>query len=117
MLNAIFLDVASLYPEDLDLSALKDGDKGRLVAVVTETRRSTHAGDWSRGIYPETPEVGEEILLGEGKLFFDFFDTVELGRIPTVGLRPEQDPHDSWLDVRMLYRAHEQTVELYFEEI
>ena len=40
------------------------GLPGWLVAEVTAARQSTHVGDWGRGLYPQTPEVGERIVLG-----------------------------------------------------
>ena len=51
--------------------------------------------------------VGERIVLGEGTLFY-----YEKG----VGLRPEDGRDELWLDIHALYRAHNQTVTLIFEE-
>ncbi len=92
------------------------GLPGRLVAEVQATRQSTHVGDLFRGLRPETPEVGERIVLGEGRLFCQTVDREE--GIEAVGCTPEpEDPRDSdWLDPRALYRAHEQTVRLVFED-
>lgn len=79
---------------------------GKLVAKVLEIRKSYHIGDLFRGIFPETPEVGEEITLGEGWLSFTG---------PTVvGLKPDDKRETDWLNPRSLYRLHQQTVELYF---
>jgi hypothetical protein len=93
------------------------GLPGRLVAEVTATRQSTHIGDLFRGLYPQTPEVGERIVLGEGRLFCH---TVEREHshpvIEAVGLAPEDDRDTDWLDPQALYRAHEQTVRLVFED-
>jgi hypothetical protein len=95
------------------------GLPGWLVAEVVATRRSTHVGDWGRGLSPQTPEVGERIVLGRGRLFCQ---TVDRERaypvIEAVGLAPEDvDDRDiDWLDPRALYRAHEQTVRLVFED-
>jgi len=83
------------------------GQKGRLIARVIKNRKSNHIGDFFHGLFPEMPEVGEEILLGVGKLFFE--DDV-------VGLKPEDGRETFWLDPKKLYRAHFQTVELYFEK-
>ncbi len=82
------------------------GSDGKLVATVLETRQSGHIGDIFRGFYPETPEVGEVIELGEGKLFFDDDET--------VGLEPNDGREADWLDPLALYRCHEQTVRLEF---
>lgn len=87
-----------------------DGSEGELIAVVTATRESTHIGDLAHGIFPQTPEVGEIIVLGEGALFFE---TAPFGGF-TVGLRPRDQRSCLWLDIRKLYRAHEQSVELFF---
>lgn len=84
-----------------------EGKCGKLVAVVKEARKSYHVGDLDRGVYPETPEVGKRIILGEGTLFFRDGDT--------VGLRPNDGRLKLWLDIRALYNAHHQTVTLYFE--
>ena len=83
------------------------GRHGRLIAVVRETRDSTHAGDWFHGIYRSRPTVGEEIVLGEGLPFFfgDF-----------IGLLPDDRRQRSWLGIHALYRAHHQTVTLFFDE-
>lgn len=86
--------------------------RGRLVAEVLETRDSTHIGDLFRGLFPETPEIGERIALGEGTFFTE--DT-DYGAI-TMGLAPDDDRTSDWLDPRNLYRAHEQTVRLFFIE-
>ena len=90
------------------------GLPGRLVAEVQATRQSTHIGDLFRGLRPETPEVGERILLGEGRLFCQMVDREE--GIEAVGCAPNDDRDHDWLDPRALYRAHEQTVRLVFED-
>ena len=83
---------------------------GRLIAKVIQRRQSTHIGDLIRGFYPTTPNVGEEIILGEGYLFYDMFFEDEL-----IGLFPDDGRIMDWLIPENLYRAHEQSVELYFE--
>jgi hypothetical protein len=80
---------------------------------VVETRQSGHLGDWFHGIGPTTPEQGEIILLGEGAFFSE--KSEDLGCLQ-VGLRPADKRQEFWLDPKALYRAHDQTVELYFEE-
>lgn len=91
-----------------------EGNKGKLVAIVLETKESTHIGDLFHGFFPSTPEVGEKIELGEGELFFE----PHIGSSATydcVGLRPNDGRETFWLNPNMLYWAHEQLVELYFE--
>lgn len=87
------------------------GSRGRLEAVVTETRESTHIGDIGRGVYPVTPEVGETISFGPaGTLVVERAGEGQRA----VGIMPDDGRPDAWLDPVKLYRAHEQTVELYF---
>lgn len=87
------------------------GQRGTLVAEVLEARESTHIGDLFRGFFPETPEVGERIILGEGTFFTEETDFGAL----LLGLRPDDGRDSDWLDPPKLYRAHEQTVRLTFE--
>src|SRR3989344_6572907 len=82
---------------------------GRLIAIVKEARQSRHIGDLFYGVFPETPEVGQKITLGEGTLFFRNYDT--------VGVQPDDGRDTLWLDINGLYKAHEQTVTLCFEEL
>lgn len=99
-------------PSQVKTQEVHEGERGVLVALVKETRESTHIGDLFHGLYPETPEVGERILLGTGTLFFE---PVPAGGVQ-VGLRPDDRRLSFWLNPRMLYRAHEQTVQLIFEQ-
>lgn len=99
-------------PSLVDENAVRsfEGQRGELIAVVKATRESTHIGDLFHGISPRTPEVGQIIVLGNGTLFCDhIFD----GGI-AVGLRPDDGRVTQWLNMRALYDAHEQTVELIF---
>jgi hypothetical protein len=81
--------------------------KGKLIAVVKNVATSRHVGDLFHKIYPFTPEVGDEIVLGEGKLFYTE---------DSVGIEPVDDDRDDfWLDPKQLYKVHDQTVVLYFE--
>ena len=102
--------VAALSFKDLlsfDIEPL-EGIKGKLVVKVIEARESQHIGDLYHGFYPTTPDVGEEIILGEGSVFYeDGF----------VGLAPDDGRRTFWLEPKKLYRAHQQLVELYFEKL
>ncbi len=82
-----------------------------LKALVTETRPSTHVGDWFRGVFPVTPEIGETITLGRGALATSKNCEGKL----QVGIKPEDGRGVDWLDIKALYRCHEQTVELFYE--
>lgn len=99
----------------VDITAVHDldGQQGRLVAKVLETRKSEHVGDLFRGVFPSTPEIGEEIVLGSG-IFFSEPCSDGAGGCQ-IGLRPEKPRETDWLDIHALYRAHEQTVELFFD--
>jgi hypothetical protein len=105
---------AYLHPASIDKCA---GKTGRLVCVVKETRQSTHIGDLFRGIFPTTPELNEEIVLGEGELFVMRVEDDPTKAIESIGLKPADGRPNDWLDPTQLYRAHEQTVELYFEAL
>lgn len=98
-----------------DTTALRkvEGLRGTLIATVITNRQSTHIGDFFRGVYPSMPEVGEIIHLGEGTAFIEsqYAETV------TLGLKPDEWREHDWLDINALYRAHEQTVTLTFEEL
>lgn len=83
------------------------GKHGSLVAIITETRKSLHIGDLFRGIFPETPNIGDRIVLGVGTVFFED---------GCIGLKPDEPRESDWLDPHMLYRCHSQTIELYFED-
>lgn len=86
------------------------GQRGELIAVITQNRDSTHIGDLFRGISPSKPEIGEIIKLGNGTIFFE---TWPYGGV-VVGLYPDDGRGHDWLDPKALYRAHEQTVDLFF---
>jgi len=87
------------------------GKKVRLICKIVDTRKSGHVGDRFLSIKPSTPAQGEEIELGVGL----FSKTEELGET-VVGLEPNDGRDVNWVDPRVLYRLHDQTVELYAEE-
>lgn len=90
-----------------------DTKRVRLTAKVMETRQSGHIGDLFLGLSPSTPEVGEVIELGVGVL--NVGAAWEPGLTKFV-LEPEDGREHFWIDPRLLYRLHDQTVELYAEE-
>ena len=89
----------------VELIKVETHDTGQLIAVVKETRKSNHIGDLFHGVYPETPEVGQRIVLGEGIL---------ISHKHAVGIKPLEKRSTWWLDIRALYRVHHQTVTLFF---
>jgi hypothetical protein len=107
--GAIFLNPSIGSEEMVPLVQVKNQPHGRLIAIVEETRQSRHIGDLFHGVYPKTPKKGQKIVLGEGELFFTDDNM--------VGLKPDDGRDTLWLKIRALYRVHEQTVTLCFEEI
>jgi hypothetical protein len=99
--------------EDFDHEAPLDltpvGQVGTLVAHVLDIRDSAHIGDLFRGFGPSTPEVGDVITLGAGRLFVDNDSDGT-----SVGLEPLDGRDSDWLDPTQLYRVHSQTVRLDF---
>ena len=83
---------------------------GQLKAVVLEVRRSQHIGDFVRGLSPSTPDIGECITLGEGYLF-----TFDDNR--AIGVMPRDDRNEDWMYPQALYRIHDQTVQLEFDQL
>ena len=91
-----------------------EGKHGRLIARVIKTRKSTHVGDIFHKVYPITPKVGEEIVLGVGYVRIAPPTCTLL--TANIGVQPSDKRATLWMDLCALYRAHEQTVELRFEE-
>ena len=91
-----------------------NGRRGALVAHVLKTRKSGHMGDFFHGVSPVTPKEGEEIVLGTGSF------TAEVQKDPGdepkvwVGIEPDDHRKNLKLDIKALYRAHDQTVRLEF---
>lgn len=114
----IFLDkenydhdaTATLY-FDKALAAKLCGKKVKMHAVVTASRQSGHIGDFFLGIFPTQPEVGEHVDLGVGILDY------QPEHSDMVGLKPLDGRTELWIDPDKLYRLHDQTVDLFIEEI
>ena len=97
-----------LCDERVEILQVKSGTRGRLIAIVKETRQSYHIGDLFHQVFPTMPSVGQKIILGEGTLFFENNNN--------VGLQPDNGRDDLWLDINALFKLHHQTVTLFFEE-
>lgn len=91
------------------------GQRGRLVVKVLGTREITHLGDFFRGIYPSIPEIDDEFVLGEGEFFTEEEGDSDLGTITHMGLKPDDNRSNDWLDPHQLYKVHNQYVSLWFE--
>ena len=88
------------------------GTHGILLARIVEARKSTHIGDLFRGVAPRERGVGVVLNLGQGEFFIE--PAIDGGLC--IGLKPGDGRDADWLDIRALYDAHEQTVELAFKE-
>jgi len=100
-------DMPGPTKKEIRLRQFKEGSHGRLVAVVRKTREATHIGDLFHRVFPTKPELNEQVVLGEGTLFFED---------DGVGLLPDDGRDTLWLNMQALYRVHNQTVTLFFEE-
>lgn len=85
---------------------------GKLTAIIKEIRPSNHIGDMFRGLHPSTPQINDTIELGEGELFYNADEFGEM-----VGLKPNNSRTSDWLNPKNLYKCHNQTVELWFEDV
>jgi len=83
----------------------------RVVARVEATRQSHHIGDLFLGISPSTPKVGEEMEVAVGTLY------VEDGPDQTLNfvIEPNDGREELWIDPKVLYRLHDQTVIVFME--
>jgi hypothetical protein len=104
--------MADLPEERANFATAPVGRTGRLIVEILETRDSFHVGDHSLEIFPTTPQAGERIVLGQGSLF-----TYECDGVTSIGLRPLDGRDRLWLNPEMLYRCHNQTVRLRFQEL
>lgn len=103
---------AGLAPDaDVALTYPLRRSTGRLVAEVVATRDSLHIGDLFRGLTPSRPSVGEFLELGHGVWLRDGWADWDL-----IGVFPPDGRSHDWLDPKQLYRAHSQTVRLWFVE-
>lgn len=102
----MLFDRARPHQGPIRLPRRSEGAHGRLIALVRETRETSHIGDLFHKIYPVKPNVGDSFVLGEGTLFF---------ANDAVGLIPHDGRKTLWLDIHVLYRVHNQTVDLLFE--
>ena len=101
--GTVSLYVNTDQEESVDLKEVSG--YGELKAKIIETRDSYHIGDLFRGFQPGGAKVGDEIVLGQGNLFFVDWH---------VGLEPLKPRNRDWLNPKALYKCHFQTVELFF---
>ncbi|MBB4635939.1 hypothetical protein [Longimicrobium terrae] len=106
------------HPVMLDTDALHalEGESVRLAVRVLECRSSGHAGDSLLYLVPGPPPApGSVHELGAGPLFLEDQREIPVAEHPTglgIGIRPSDGRTEMWMDPRVLYRVHDQTVEL-----
>jgi len=89
--------------------------KVALYCKVLESRPSGHIGDMFLDIQPTQPQVGELIPLGVGILRVGLVAAWDSSVTASVGIEPEDGRDTLWIDPRILYRLHDQTVGLAVE--
>jgi hypothetical protein len=94
-----------------DLKALV-GKRVKVSCRVLANRVSGHVGDLFLNIFPTTPEVGETVELGVATLALEPTDDGET----QIVMIPDDDRDELWIDPRLLFRLHDQTVGLYVLE-
>lgn len=104
----IFLSQNPEGNSHVDLKNLKS-QKGSLSVKITETRKSDHIGDLFRGFRPGGASKGDEVVLGDGTLFYE-----EVDGVTGVGVKPSDGRSSDWMNPEKLYYCHNQTVELFF---
>ena len=82
----------------------------KVTAWVREARESFHIGDIARGISAKgRAKVGEPIDLGQGELIdVEIADDME----QFLFCRDGREKKNDWIDPRLLYRLHNQTVDV-----
>lgn len=78
-----------------------------ITAKVVARHHSHHVGDRYRGLLPSTPNVGEIVDLGRGRLSTDVYR-----RKPYFMLWPNDHRKTDWFDPERLFRLHDQLVVL-----
>lgn len=104
----------------VDVMSKFEGKRVRFIAKVIENRQSGHAGDlfcYPR-MFPVMPEAGEEIVVGIGTFSTTSDPDTVAGSADNIafGVIPSDGRDYFWIDPRVIYRLHDQTVELYVEE-
>lgn len=98
---------------DRDRLTVFEAEKVRLVCRVVEARESGHIGDLALDIVPTMPMVGEEIELGVGRLRVCTSSWDDA--LTALELAPDDGRAELWIDPRLLYRLHDQTVDFLME--
>ena len=106
----------------LDVATLRalEGRNVRIALRILESRPSGHLGDQFLKVFPGAPPaVGSVIELAVGRLLLADHSHHDARYHPTqvgIGTAPSDGRAELWLDPRVLYVLHDQTVELLIEE-
>lgn len=106
----------------LDVATLRalEGRNVRIALRILESRPSGHLGDQFLKVFPGAPPaVGSVIELAVGCLLLADHSHHDVRYHPTqlgIGTAPSDGRAELWLDPRVLYVLHDQTVELLIEE-
>lgn len=90
-----------------------EGRQVRLTCTVLTSRPSGHVGDLHLGIHPQPAAQGESLELGVGILRVGKADAWDATVTDSIGLEPKDGRECFWVDPRILYQLHDQTVNLY----
>lgn len=106
----------------LDVAALRalEGLNVRIALRILESRPSGHIGDQFLRVFPGAPPPeGSLVELAVGRLLVADHSYHAVRHHPTqlgIGTVPSDGRSELWLDPRLLYLLHDQTVELLIEE-
>lgn len=95
---------------NVDLLNKIEEKRVHLIAEILQARRSGHLGDAALNILPERPKNGQVFDLGIGKFVTETCESTPLK--VQFGLEPSDGRPTLWLDPRILYRLHDQTVRI-----
>jgi hypothetical protein len=115
------LDETEHHPVQLDLTTLStlNGLHVRITLRIRASRPCGHVGDFALHLAPgPPPEPGTLIELGVGRLFLLDHGDFPRDAHPTgvgIGLAPSDGRDRLWLNPVVLYRLHDQSVELFVQ--
>lgn len=84
-----------------------EGKQVKVLITVLEVRPSEHIGDLFHGFFHTEPKVGEHHTLAVGTLMI--IDD-------SIAIKPSDGRDTFWIDPMLLYRLHQQTVEIEVQE-
>ncbi len=92
------------------------GKRVRLIARIDAARKSGHAGDAGLKVAPPAVPLvpGTLLEIGVGILDTSWIDWADMEH--GIMLRPNDGRAELWMDPRILYQLHDQTVTIFAEE-